>query len=149
MCRKSFYAVLPMLMITGLGIFSVLAYASTINTLNATDPGTTHESPRDSVDVESLAAFPNAHMITLPAAETPGNPSGPPEHVPPINPPIDTPAFNHGLANTPTTMPASVPAHTLPGSGFGRTVVPVPAAVWLFGTGLLGLLGIARRNKAS
>lgn len=26
-------------------------------------------------------------------------------------------------------------------------VVPVPAAVWLFGSGLIGLLGIARRNK--
>ena len=27
--------------------------------------------------------------------------------------------------------------------------VPVPAAVWLFGSGLLGLLGIARRKKAA
>ena len=26
------------------------------------------------------------------------------------------------------------------------TVVPVPAAVWLFGSGLLGLIGIARRK---
>lgn len=29
-------------------------------------------------------------------------------------------------------------------SGYG--VVPVPAAVWLFGTGLLGLVGVARRK---
>ena len=29
------------------------------------------------------------------------------------------------------------------------SVVPVPAAVWLFGSGLLGLIGIARRKKAA
>jgi hypothetical protein len=28
------------------------------------------------------------------------------------------------------------------------TVVPVPAAVWLFGSGLLGLIGVARRKAA-
>jgi len=28
------------------------------------------------------------------------------------------------------------------------TVVPVPAAVWLFGSGLIGLVGFARRKKA-
>ena len=28
-------------------------------------------------------------------------------------------------------------------------VVPVPAAVWLFGSGLIGLVGIARRKKAA
>jgi len=28
------------------------------------------------------------------------------------------------------------------------TVVPVPAAVWLFGSGLLGLVGVARRCKS-
>jgi hypothetical protein len=28
-------------------------------------------------------------------------------------------------------------------------VVPIPAAVWLFGSGLLGLVGIARRKKAA
>ncbi len=27
-------------------------------------------------------------------------------------------------------------------------VVPVPAAVWLFGSGLIGLIGVARRKKS-
>ncbi|HEN46860.1 MAG TPA: VPLPA-CTERM sorting domain-containing protein, partial [Mizugakiibacter sp.] len=27
-------------------------------------------------------------------------------------------------------------------------VVPVPAAVWLFGSGLLGLIGMAKRREA-
>lgn len=34
-----------------------------------------------------------------------------------------------------------------PDSAFGGTVVPVPAAVWLFGSGLLGLAGVARHKK--
>jgi len=36
------------------------------------------------------------------------------------------------------------------GSGctFDTSAVPVPAAVWLFGSGLLGLVGMARRKKA-
>ncbi|MBE9560823.1 MAG: VPLPA-CTERM sorting domain-containing protein [Proteobacteria bacterium] len=28
------------------------------------------------------------------------------------------------------------------------TVVPIPAAIWLFGSGLIGLIGIARRKKS-
>ena len=32
-------------------------------------------------------------------------------------------------------------------NGAEVNVVPVPAAVWLFGTGLLGLIGVARRRK--
>ena len=31
----------------------------------------------------------------------------------------------------------------------GTPTVPVPAAVWLFGSGLLGLVGVARRKKSS
>jgi len=40
------------------------------------------------------------------------------------------------------------------GSAFGEfnfaaaSPVPIPPAVWLFGSGLLGLVGIARRKKA-
>jgi len=32
---------------------------------------------------------------------------------------------------------------------YGETVVPVPPAVWLFGSGLLGMIGIARRKRAA
>ena len=31
---------------------------------------------------------------------------------------------------------------------YGVSAVPIPAAVWLFGSGLLGLVGVARRKKA-
>ena len=31
---------------------------------------------------------------------------------------------------------------------YSVTLVPVPAAVWLFGSGLIGLIGVARRKKA-
>jgi hypothetical protein len=33
--------------------------------------------------------------------------------------------------------------------GEATAVIPVPAAVWLFGSGLLGLVGVARRRQAS
>jgi hypothetical protein len=33
-------------------------------------------------------------------------------------------------------------------SGTAWSVVPIPAAVWLFGSGLIGLVGMARRKKA-
>jgi len=32
---------------------------------------------------------------------------------------------------------------------FSQTIIPVPPALWLFGSGLLGLVGIARRKKPS
>ena len=35
------------------------------------------------------------------------------------------------------------------GTGLPTSEVPVPAAVWLFGSGLLGLAGVARRRKSA
>ncbi len=65
-------------------------------------------------------------------------------------------------AATDATHTPGVDAHpTVPGSVMGNgpfagqhatfkgQVVPVPAAVWLFGSGLLGLVGVARRKKAA
>ena len=144
MSEKSVSAVLSMFIYVGIGFSPVSAYASTIGLPGASDPGADYGR----ADIELPPASTNANMIILPATGNPGNNFGRPDHVPPVNPPIDTPAFYNGLANTPAIMPASVPSHTLPGSGFGQTVVPVPAAVWLFGSGLLGLIGIAKRKRA-
>jgi hypothetical protein len=33
-------------------------------------------------------------------------------------------------------------------NGYAVSSVPVPAAIWLFGSGLLGLIGVARRKKS-
>lgn len=38
-------------------------------------------------------------------------------------------------------------SHVTEINGPGRTVVPIPPAVWLFGAGLLGLVGVARRGN--
>ncbi len=35
----------------------------------------------------------------------------------------------------------------VPNAMFGSAVVPVPAAVWLFGSGLIGLIGVAGRKR--
>jgi len=37
----------------------------------------------------------------------------------------------------------------LSGTVGGPSAIPVPAAVWLFGSGLLGLVGVARRRKVA
>jgi hypothetical protein len=44
-----------------------------------------------------------------------------------------------------------VPGSGVPGDFMAvrSSVVPIPAAVWLFGSGLLGLVGIARKKKAA
>ena len=88
----------------------------------------------------------SASTIDLPNVEAH---FGKPEYVPPVNPPIDTPAFENGLVNAPDMMPPSVPSNTLPGSDFGQAVVPVPAAAWLFGSGLLGLVAVSRRRQSA
>ena len=61
--------------------------------------------------------------------------------------------FSFSVANlTPSSAilnPADMEAWTATTSfTSSATLVPVPAAVWLFGSGLLGLVGIARRKKA-
>jgi len=53
-----------------------------------------------------------------------------------------------GQPNSGSLFSAKV-SSTGPGAFIGGgSPVPVPAAVWLFGSGLLGLIGLARRKKA-
>ncbi len=52
---------------------------------------------------------------------------------PVVTPPVIVPPVVIPVTPTPTPIPPSA--------------VPVPAAVWLFGTGLLGLIGVNRKNK--
>jgi hypothetical protein len=41
-----------------------------------------------------------------------------------------------------------VAQYSIVGSGVGVSAVPVPAAAWLFGSGLIGLTGVVRRKRA-
>lgn len=49
--------------------------------------------------------------------------------------------------NNDCTQPGAVETYTLDNLHMATSPVPVPAAVWLFGSGLIGLVGIARRKK--
>jgi len=53
-----------------------------------------------------------------------------------------------GYAEVHFSDPAGVQQNPLV-SGATIAAVPVPAAIWLFGSGLLGLVGVARRKKAA
>ena len=64
---------------------------------------------------------------------------------------ISTGAYTlFGDSNNAECIPGSTDCQELPSAFFGgSTAVPVPAAVWLFGSGLLGLVGVARRKSKS
>ena len=54
------------------------------------------------------------------------------------------------IATTPTKIFIQITGDTTPilDADFGFQAVPVPAAVWLFGSGLLGLISMARSKRA-
>jgi len=56
-------------------------------------------------------------------------------------PPIPPQAIIFGRAGSAFFVEAEV-------TTLSAQVVPIPAAVWLFGSGLIGLIGVARRKKA-
>jgi len=54
------------------------------------------------------------------------------------------------IATTPTKIFIEITGNSAPilDADFGFQAVPVPAAAWLFGSGLLGLISMARRKRA-
>lgn len=73
-----------------------------------------------------------------------------------VNPSGGLPLFDDGIAGSPM-IDGPFPGMNINidiGSGnsmvvIGISAVPVPPALWLFGSGLLGLVGIAKRKKAA
>ena len=58
-------------------------------------------------------------------------------------------SVNGAFFFSPDTLESSAVVFNVGGGATALTsVVPVPAAVWLFGSGLVGLIGVARRKKA-
>jgi len=55
---------------------------------------------------------------------------------------LDAGLIDVGLRNT------DIGFYSIAFDNFSITAVPVPAAIWLFGSGLIGLIGVARRKKA-
>jgi hypothetical protein len=66
-----------------------------------------------------------------------------------LNPPV-TPDWTDGYwtVGTSTAYYKDWISSYVPGAMFGGTAVPVPSAVWLFGSGIIGLIFITRRKKA-
>ena len=60
---------------------------------------------------------------------------------------LDTEATQYSLSGEFDLLCADTDCISSVYSTFAPSAVPIPAAAWLFGSGLVGLMGIARRNK--
>lgn len=67
-------------------------------------------------------------------------------YINPSAPFLSNEGYGSGL---PTSNPGSTSVAFTGSEQYETSVVPIPAAVWLFGSGLLGLIGIARRSNAT
>ena len=73
--------------------------------------------------------------------KTPPDFAGKPDDVPP-----DMGGKPDGVPPDFAGKPDGVPPDLAGGPGVNPSAVPVPAAVWLLGSGLVGLIGVARRR---
>lgn len=62
---------------------------------------------------------------------------------------IDLSGFSGTFGGVSLDISGSSAAPSLLGTTASVTAVPVPAAVWLFGSGLLGLIGVARKARSA
>jgi len=66
-----------------------------------------------------------------------------------VNQPYLAPSGSFSLSIPGVTTDSDISHVVLSFGTAPETVIPIPAAVWLFGSGLVGLIGIARRRIAS
>jgi hypothetical protein len=60
---------------------------------------------------------------------------------------VDLSDFGIGLGDSISSLSLAVTGSSSEYAAFGA-IIPIPAAAWLFGSGLLGLIGIARKKAA-
>jgi len=122
----------------GLGLATTLGTTGLFNTY--TNIGQIHPLTPIEHAFASSGDFPpnNFSLLTLGDAEAPFTVS------------FATPGIiNLATLSTKTELIVFGPARSLvSGTLIGVEVVPVPPAVWLFGSGLIGLIGVARRKKS-
>jgi len=89
-------------------------------------------------------------LIIGPTSGTYCNPTCPDGIANPINQPYLQPSGTFALVISGVTDTSSISNVAFSFGTGPETIVgvPIPAAVWLFGSGLIGLIGIARRRQA-
>lgn len=122
--------------------------------MQASGPGTVHAhmlfnwNGNFNIPVEvdfSMTGGPSTFTITTLASDARGGTLGV-LGIPMASGPF--PGWNATFGGTATVTGMDESA-TIPSPDIIAHHVPVPAAVWLFGSGLLGLVGVARRKKAA
>jgi hypothetical protein len=133
-------------LMTGAGLLTLEGFTSGVNT-DVTAGGLQPLQTATETTAASLSATAAGHygFFSAPDLGTPGTAQN---------------LFGFTGGGTPTTplqsyllgsvaLNATTGTLTFTGNGPGAPSVPLPAAVWLFGSGLMGLVGVSRRRKAA